>query len=171
MTEFNPETSRARSEKVYALFQQLGISYETVTHPPLFTEADNEIYKIERGAEIFKNLFLRNKNKSRYYLLSLPLTKRADLTALQKILGETRLSFGDESVLEEKLHIKHGSVSILNFIDAPDSEVTLLLDSEILDYPKIGVHPNDNTQTIIFSPEALSSILTHCNINYRFIKF
>jgi Ala-tRNA(Pro) deacylase len=159
-----------RKEEVYSLFRQLGIEYRIVEHPPMFTQTDNEKHRINIGAMIFKNLFVRNKDKSRYYLLSLPLEKRADLLALQKLLGESRLSFGDEDTLSEKLNIRSGSVSFLNVIGAGDTNVTFLIDQSVFDHERIGVHPNDNTATVIIAPQDISKILDHCSAEYRFVE-
>jgi Ala-tRNA(Pro) deacylase len=159
-----------RRARVYALLDSLGVTYETVDHPALFSAADNIPHEININAVIFKNLFLRNKNKSRYYLYSLPIHKKADLLALQHLMGESRLSFGHEDALWEKLHIIPGSVSILNVVDAPGTDVTLLIDKEIYDAPRFGVHPNDNTATVILTPEALIRILDAIGVTYRFIE-
>jgi len=159
-----------RKEEVYSLFRQLGIEYCVVEHPPMFTQADNEKHRVNIGAMIFKNLFVRNKDRSRYYLLSLPLEKRADLTALQNLLGETRLSFGDEDVLFDKLNIRSGSVSFLNVIGVGSTDVTILIDKSVFDYEQIGVHPNDNTATAIITPQDIPKILDHCGAEYRFVE-
>jgi Ala-tRNA(Pro) deacylase len=159
-----------RKTEVYALFDALGIDYEVVEHPPMFSQADNEKHRVNIGAVIFKNLFLRNADKSRCYLLSLPLTKRADLAKVREILGESRLSFGDEEALFEKLNIRPGSVSFLNAIAKPDTDVTLLIDQEIYDSERFGVHPNDNTATIIFAPQEIPKILGHIGVKYKFVE-
>jgi Ala-tRNA(Pro) deacylase len=57
-----------KRERVYAFLDALGIAYEVVEHPAMFSAADNELHERDRNATIFKNLFLRNKDKSRYYL-------------------------------------------------------------------------------------------------------
>jgi Ala-tRNA(Pro) deacylase len=118
--------SKERQEQVYAALNDIGVAYSKVDHPPMFTQADNEIHCVNIVSAIFKNLFLRNKDKSRYYLLSLPLTKRADLRLAADLLGETRFSFGNDEELFEKLNIQAGSVSFLNVIGKPDTEVTFL---------------------------------------------
>jgi Ala-tRNA(Pro) deacylase len=159
-----------RKTAVYTLFDALGIEYEVVEHPPLFSQADNEKHRVNIGAVIFKNLFLRNADKSRYYLFSLPLTKRADLVKVRAILGESRLSFGEENALLDKLNIRPGSVSFLNIIGKPDTDVTFLIDSEIYNSERFGVHPNDNTATIIFAPREIPKILEHFGVKYRFVK-
>ncbi|MDR1531233.1 MAG: prolyl-tRNA synthetase associated domain-containing protein [Clostridiales bacterium] len=159
-----------RKAEVYALFDALGIEYSVAEHPPMFSQADNEKHRVNIGAVIFKNLFLRNADKSRYYLLALPLTKRADLAKLREILGESRLSFGGEDALLEKLNIRPGSVSFLNIIGKPDTDVTFLIDKEICGSERFGVHPNDNTATIIFVPQEIPKILDHFGAKYWFVE-
>lgn len=155
--------------KVYDLFEQLGIPYELIEHPPMFSEADNEKCRVDRRAKVLKNLFLRNKERSNYYLLTLPLDKRADLVALQKLLGEKKLSFGGEEELREKLNIAPGSVSLLNIAGVDKAELVFLIDEEVFDYNVIGLHPNDNTATMAFSPEYLRAILESYGADYRFV--
>jgi len=158
-----------RRESVYTLFRQLGVEFRAVDHPPIFTRADNDRYRINFGAAICKNLFLRNREKSGYYLLTLPLDKRADLTVVRSLLGETRLSFGEEDALFDKLNIRSGSVSFLNIIGAPNTDVIFLIDSSVLDQETIGVHPNDNTATVIFSTRDIHKIFDYYGAKYRFI--
>jgi Ala-tRNA(Pro) deacylase len=156
-------------ERVYALLDKLDIKYEVVEHPAMFSAADNELHEQDIGATIFKNLFLRNKDKSRYYLYSLPIMKRADLAALATSIGETRFSFGNETELWDKLHIRPGSVSPLNFIDAPEADVEILIDREIFGSERFGIHPNDNTATVILTPPDLIKILDEIGCRYRII--
>ena len=124
MTKEQMKPGQNRREIVYSLLDSLEIKYDRVEHPPIFTQEDSELHPVQIDAVIFKNLFLRNKDKSRYYLYSLPLTNRADLTAVAKTLGETRLSFGDDYALQEKLSIQHGAVSFLNAIGTKGNDVS-----------------------------------------------
>ena len=169
MTTFQSEPGPSRQERVYSLLDNLGIKYSRVEHPPIFTQADSELRPVRTDAVIFKNLFLRNKDKSRYYLYSLPLTKRADLVAVARVLGETRLSFGDEAALQEKLNIRHGAVSFLNVVDAENTDVTVLIDSCAFYCEQIGVHPNDNTASVILKPQDIEKILDACGVEYMFL--
>ena len=158
-----------RRERVYTLLDRLKIQYGVIEHPPMFTQADSEHNGIQIDAIIFKNLFLRNKDKSRFYLYALPLAKRADLDAVAKALGETRLSFGSEDALQEKLNIQHGAVSLLNAVDAGKTDVVFLIDSSAFEYDKIGLHPNDNTATVTLKPQDIEKILAACGVEYRFL--
>ena len=169
MTRGQNESDQVRRERVYAMLDGLGIEYGKVDHPPVFTQADSELRPVQTDAVIFKNLFLRNKDKSRYYLYSLPLDKRADLAAVANALGETRLSFGDEQALQEKLNIQHGAVSFLNVIGIERTDVSLLIDSSAFSCGKIGIHPNDNTATVVLKPQDIERILSACGVEYRFL--
>jgi Ala-tRNA(Pro) deacylase len=160
----------SRRERVFALLDNLGIQYEIIEHSAMFSAADNELHKLDINATIFKNLFLRNKDKSRYYLYSLPLTKRADLAVLAVHIGETRFSFGNETELWERLHIRPGSVSPFNVIDAPGTDVEILIDREIFNCERFGIHPNDNTATVILAPSDLMKILDGTACRYRVIE-
>ena len=157
-------------EKVYEMFDSLSIKYEKVEHPPLFTCADNDKYKIKFDGTICKNLFIRNKDKSQYYLIALPLEKKANLKQLQEKLQETKLSFGNEETLEEKLKIKSGAVSILNIVNVGTTDIIFVIDNEILKSDKIGFHPNVNTATVLFFPNEIKKILDNYNVSYRFIE-
>ena len=156
--------------EVYQLLNKLHIQYEKIEHPPLFTCEDNEKYKIKFDAIVCKNFFIRNSNKSQYYLVVLPLKKRVDLKFLQMLLGEKRLSFGNENVLEEKLGIKSGAVSIFNIINLKDKDIMFILDEDILKYKKVGFHPNINTETVIFNPQEIHKIFECYNVKYKFIE-
>lgn len=156
--------------EVYKLLDKLNIEYTKIEHPPLFTCKDNEKYNIKFDAVVCKNLFIRNSNKNQYYLVSLPLEKRVNLKALQMLLREKRLSFGNENVLEEKLGIKSGAVSIFNIINLKDNDIILILDEDILKYEKVGFHPNINTETVIFNPKDITKIFKNYNVKYKFIS-
>jgi Ala-tRNA(Pro) deacylase len=157
-------------ERVFALLDRLDIPYEIIEHPAMFTAADNELHEQDINATIFKNLFLRNQSKSNYYLYTLPITRRADLAALADHIRETRFSFGNETELWDKLHIRPGSVSPLNVIDAPGTDVEVLIDREIFDFARFGIHPNDNAATVILAPEDLIKILDATSCRYRIVE-
>jgi Ala-tRNA(Pro) deacylase len=175
-------------QQVYDVFETLGIPYKVYMHPPIFSAAERYEKQVNVDGLICKNLFLRNKDKSRYYLYTLPLDKRANLVGLQQELGESRLSFGDSEALWELLRITPGSVSLLNIIGAYEKKSMLegengnesnrndpgklkfIIDTETLSIPGIGLHPNDNAATIVFAADQLSKLLDHYEAEYEFIE-
>ena len=157
-------------EEVYDLLDKLKIKYIRIKHPALFTYEDVKKNNINIDAVICKNLFIRNSKKSQYYIVALPIQKRANLKLLQTELEESRLSFGDEETLEEKTGVKSGSVSIFNSIKLKDKNIIFIVDEELLQYEKIAFHPNINTETTVFSPKEIYKIFDECNVKYKFIK-
>ena len=155
-------------QRVKDVFEKLGIQYELVEHPPLFTCDDDAKYGLVFNGVVFKNLFLRNHNKSVYYLVSMPQEKRTDLKQIQECLGEKRLSFGSEEALLDKLNITAGTVSILNIIGSPETDVIFVIDKDALKCEKVGFHPNVNTETILFAPQYIEKIMNMYQVEYRF---
>ena len=75
--------------------EELDMHYELVNHKPVFTiedmnHLDKEIFK---GAEICKNLFLRDQKGKRHFLVILCSEKKADMANIQEQALSTRLSF------------------------------------------------------------------------------
>jgi Ala-tRNA(Pro) deacylase len=157
-------------DKVYKVLEELGIKYEKVEHPALFTAEDDEKYGIKFDGVVCKNLFVRNEKKTKYYLIILPCEKRAKLKEIQQKLGETRFSFGSEDVLYEKLKIKSGSVSIFNIINVDKTDVKFIIDESLLKEKKVGFHPNVNTATVLFDPQYIEKILNKYKVEYEFIE-
>mgnify|MGYP002858675438 CR=1 FL=1 len=156
-------------KEVYKLLNKLNIEYTKIEHPPLFSCEDNKKYNLKFNALVCKNLFIKNSNKSQYYLVVLPIEKKMDLKHLQILLTETRLSFGDEKILKEKLGVKSGTVSIFNIINMKDKDIMLILDEDILKNEKVAFHPNINTVTVIFNTKELNKIFDFHDIKYKFI--
>ena len=156
-------------EKVYDYLNKLNIEFKIYHHPALYTCADGDKYGLEFDGMKDKNLFLRNRNKSKYYLVTMPESKALDLKTLALKLEETKLSFANEDELFSKLKIKPGTVSILNIIEA-EQTVVFIIDEDLLKAEKICAHPNDNTITITFKSKAIEKILQGFANEYRFIR-
>ena len=81
--------------RVYDVLDRLGIQYWRVDHEPAF---DMQVCKdIDKalGALICKNLFLCNRQKTKFYLLMLPGDKVFKTKELSAQIGSSRLSFAD----------------------------------------------------------------------------
>jgi Ala-tRNA(Pro) deacylase len=61
-------------------------------------------------------------------------------------------------------------VSPLNVVDAPGTDVEILIDREIFDCARVGMHPNDNAATVILAPEDLAKILDAASCRYRVVE-
>lgn len=141
-------TRLPKEQETYALLDSLGIGYERVDHDAAATiEACLDIENI-LGTEICKNLFLRNSNSSKYYLLLMPGMKQFKTKVLSAEIGSTRLSFAGENEMLEYLNITPGSVSVLGLAYDKGNNVELLIDRDVLACEYLGCHPCINTSSL-----------------------
>ena len=148
-----PETTSGRLDKeirVYDLLDKLGIAYQRVDHEATMTmEACEEVDRIlGDDTTICKNLFLCNRQETNFYLLLMPGDKPFKTKDLSKQINSARLSFADESYMEEFLDITPGSVSIMGLMNDTDNHVQLLMDKEVLEGETLGCHPCINTSSL-----------------------
>lgn len=146
-----PADTSGRLEKeirTYDLLDNLGISYKRLDHSAIPTiEACRDIDALLE-IEICKNLFLRNAQKTLFYLLLLPGDKKFRTAALSKQIGSARLSFAEPEFMAEFLDITPGSVSILGLMNDKDHRVRLLIDKDVLSPEYFGCHPCINTSSL-----------------------
>ena len=146
-----PTDIKNRQEKeiaVYDLLDKLHIAYQRTDHEKADTmEACNEIDKI-LNVIICKNLFLCNRQKTRFYLLMMPGDKPFKTKELSSQIGSARLSFAGEEDMQKYLNTLPGSVSIMGLMNDTENHVTLLIDKDILKDPFIGCHPCVNTSSL-----------------------
>lgn len=137
---------------------RLGISYELVDHPAVYTMEEMEKLPLPHKEAVVKNLFLRDAKGRRFFLASLRGDKRADLRALGERLG-VKLSFASEEQLGEKLGLEKGSVTPLGVLHDESRTVEVLFDADIRAMPLVGVHPNENTATLFLAPGELARLI------------
>ena len=147
---------RAEQEiKVYDLLDSLGMVYERIDHAPASTmEVCAELDKV-LDTLICKNLFLCNRQKTAFYLLMMPGDKPFKTKYLSNQIGSARLSFADETAMEEYLHIRPGAVSVMGLMNDTQNHVQLLIDREVLEQKTVGCHPCVNTSSLKLQVEDL----------------
>lgn len=152
-------------KKVYDYLDNMGIRYEVIEHPPVYTIEDMYALELFRDNPwVVKNLFLRDANGKRHFLLVIDHEKQADLKLIRARLGTSGLSFASEERLMRYLKLTKGSVTPFGILNDEDREVELVLDSSLVGREQIGVHPNDNTETVMLSYEDLCKVIrTHGN--------
>jgi Ala-tRNA(Pro) deacylase len=157
-------------QRVYDALNALGISFVRHDHPPVFTvdQAEKHWENIE-GAHC-KNLFLRNKKGNRHYLVILESKKKAEIRALEKQLGEDRLSFASGERLMRHLGLEPGAVSPFGLINDSRKEVQVIIDLGLKDAGRVNFHPNVNTVTVGLNFADFAKFLTWCGNKVRFLK-
>ena len=147
----NPEGRLEKELRTYDLLDRLGVSYKRLDHDAMPTiEACHDVDKL-LGIEICKNLFLRNAQKTAFYLLLLPGTKKFKTAALSKQIGSARLSFAEPEFMEEFLDITPGAVSVMGLMNDTKKRVQLVIDQEVLEHTEVACHPCVNTTSIKLS--------------------
>ena len=146
-----PKAGEGRLDKelrVYDLLDSLGISYERTDHAPAMTMED--CMEIDRILEILicKNLFLCNRQKTKFYLLMMPGNKVFKTRDLSPRIGSSRLSFADAQDMEKYLDITPGSVSVMGLMNDTENHVQLLVDRPVIESPLLGCHPCVNTSSL-----------------------
>lgn len=153
-----------REIRVYDLLDSLGVLYERVDHEPAMTmdvcAQIDEAFGRVRGAEaasledreshpvICKNLFLCNRQKTRYYLLMMPGDKKFLTKDLSAQINSARLSFAGDDDMLALLDVTPGSVSVMGLMNDSENRVQLLIDSDVLKSDYIGCHPCMNTSSL-----------------------
>ena len=143
------ETGRlAREIRTYDLLDSLGIPYRRTDHE----RADNmeacNVIDAVLGVVICKNLFLCNRQKTRYYLLLMPGDKKFKTKELSAQINSARLSFADADDMLRYLDIEPGAVSVMGLMNDKDNAVQLLIDEDVLDEEEFGCHPCVNTSSL-----------------------
>jgi Ala-tRNA(Pro) deacylase len=160
-----------KEQKVYETLDKLDISYVRHEHPPVYTVEEAEQHWENITGAHCKNLFLRNKKGNRHYLVVLDSSKRADLKALEKQLGEDRLSFASPERMMRYLGLEVGAVSPFGLINDIQKEVQVIIDQDLKEAGSINFHPNVNTATIGLSFSDFEKFLSFCGQPIRFLRF
>lgn len=146
-----PQTNEGRLPKeirTYDLLDSLHIPYLRIDHEVMNTVADCDQVDKLLGIEICKNLFLCNNQKTEFYLLMMPGSKKFKTSVFSKLIGSARLSFAPPEYMEQLLDLTPGSVTILGLMNDTDHRVHLYIDKDIANSEYIGCHPCINTSSL-----------------------
>lgn len=146
-----PESSEGRLEKemrVYDLLDSLAISYERTDHIAAMTMEDCQEIDGILEVVICKNLFLCNRQKTKFYLLMMPGDKIFKTKDLSSAIGSSRLSFADPADMEKYLDITPGAVSVMGLMNDRENHVQLIMDRPVVESELLGCHPCVNTSSL-----------------------
>jgi Ala-tRNA(Pro) deacylase len=138
----------------------LGIRFEQVDHPAVFTVLDSSQIEKNIAGSATKNLFLKDADGA-FSLVTVPAHKRVDLNGLRKMMMCKRFSFGSAEEMQEFLGVTPGSVTPLAAMNDKGGEVHIVLDEILAAQPRVNVHPLRNTATLSLSGLGLVRILAH----------
>lgn len=172
--EGRPESCEGRLEKecaVYDLLDRLGIPFLRADHEAVMTMEGCEAADRVLGVEMCKNLFLCNAQKTSFYLLLMPGSKKFKTKDLSKQIQSARLSFAGGEYMEQYLDILPGAVSVMGLMNDRENHVRLLIDREILEEEYLGCHPCVNTSSLkIRTADILKKFLPFVKHEYTAVE-
>ena len=117
-----------------------------------------------------KNLFLCNRQKTRFYLLILPGNKVFHTKDLSAQIASSRLSFAPGETMEKLLGTTPGSASVLSLLFDREHQVQLLVDRDVLRYEYFACHPCINTSSLQFkTADPLDKLLPALGVKPLFV--
>ena len=148
--------------RVYNFLDNLGIDYDRVTGEAADTMEKCAVVSEVLGAPICKNLFLCNRQKTRFYLLTMAPNKPFFTKELGKQINSSRLSFAPEEFLQEYLQCSPGSATALGLMHDVNHQVQLVIDKEVYEAEFFCCHPCICTSTVkLKTADLLEKFLPH----------
>ena len=146
----------------FAFLDQLHIPYSRVEHEPAETMEACAAISDALGIRICKNLFLCNRQKTDFYLLTMPEDKPFHTKDLSAQIGSSRLSFAPPELMEELIHCTPGSATILGLMNDTEHRVHLLIDRPVYEAEYLSCHPCICTSSLkLKTSDVLTKLLPH----------
>lgn len=155
--------------RLYALLEELDIKFEYLEHPPAPTIEIAKQYWAGHDAKHCKNLFFRNHKGNRHYLVILDCDCSMDIHAIEKRLGQGKLTFASEKRMIKYLGVTPGSVTPFGLIHDETHHVHVFLDRNLQKASRLSFHPCINTASIIISNNDFVGFMDHTQNTYEWI--
>ena len=146
-------------QEIYRLLSENGVWHEITEHKAVYNMDEVADIDLPYPEAECKNLFVRDKKKREYYLISVKGDKRVNLKKFREKYNTKPLGFASEDDLMNILGLIPGAVTPLGLLNDTDGKVILYLDQDFFKGEHlIGVHPNDNTATVWMKTDDLTDI-------------
>ncbi|QEE17055.1 prolyl-tRNA synthetase associated domain-containing protein [Promethearchaeum syntrophicum] len=146
------------------------IKYVLHKHPAVFTVPEAKIHCGHIPGTHCKNLFLKDKKKGIFYLVTIPHNKILDLKQFRKMMGAYKIRFAGSEDLMDILGLEPGSVSPLGLINDKKKETIFIVDEEVWVSNIICCHPNINTETLQILNKAFQKLILETKNLYEVKK-
>ncbi len=166
-----PDSMEGREDReirVYDYLDQLGIEYWQTDHE-MAANTMEDCLEVDAvlDATICKNLFLCNRQKTKFFLLMMPGDKPFKTKEISSQINSARLSFAPEEKMLEFLDIHPGSVSVMGLMNDHDNNIQLVIDEDIFKGEFLGCHPCVNTSSLkIRTTDITEKFLPSVHHNY-----
>jgi Ala-tRNA(Pro) deacylase len=158
-----------KPEMICRFLQSHAIPFERFNHPAVFTCEEAALHTRHLPGVPTKNLFLRDRNGQRHFLLSVPDHKQVDLKGLHAIWKTTKLSFGSPDRLQKYLGVEPGSVTILGLIHDRDHAVEVFVDRDLWTASHLQCHPLVNTASLVIPRSGLEKFFAATGHSFQII--
>ena len=155
------EFSTELQEKVYTVLKELDIQYERVETDEAITMEDCVEINKKLDMKMVKTLFLCNRQKTDFYLFITCGDKRFDSKIFSSQLGIARVSFADESLMNEMLGTKIGAATIFSTLIDKDNKVNIVLDKDVLKDKFYGCSDGTTTGYMKIKTSDINKILLY----------
>ena len=153
-------------QRVAKKLQELGITYNVVDHPPVFTTEQADSYIKDLEGVRTKSMFLTNKKKTQYYLLIMDDKKRLDMDDFKVQVGADRIRMASLDSLAEKMNLPAGTVSPFGLLNNEEKDIHVYFDKDIVSEDVMTFHPNTNEKTIFIKIQDLFRFLKSIGFTY-----
>ncbi len=137
-----------------------GVTYRLITHAAVHHVGD-EAPELA-GLPITKCLLLTDPKSGAVYMVAMRGEERLDLKKLGQSLGAGRLKFVPFDDVEQIIGVAPGAVSVFAVCNGEKKRIQMVFDSELMKLPEIGFHPNENTATVVMTPQSVIDFLMGC---------
>tara|TARA_B100001971_G_C17898349_1_gene386679 strand:- start:126 stop:626 length:501 start_codon:yes stop_codon:yes gene_type:complete len=151
----------ATKADLFNRLRELDISVTTFEHRAVFTVHQSRSIRGDIDGGHCKNLFLNDKSKQLWLLITLEDTM-VDLKKLRHLIGSRHLSFCRETLLEDVLGVKAGGVTPFALLNDHEQRVNVVLDSNVLEHELLNFHPLENTSTTTIRSSDLVHFISGC---------
>ena len=156
-------------QQVAEKLQELGITYNVVDHPPVFTTEQADSYIKDLEGVRTKSMFLTNKKKTQYYLLIMDDKKRLDMDDFKVQVGADRIRMASLDSLAEKMNLPAGTVSPFGLLNNEEKDIHVYFDKDIILEDAMTFHPNTNEKTIFIKSKDLFQFLKSIGFTYEIL--
>lgn len=150
------ETPRPEKEAILCFLREQKIPFQLFSHPvtdDLEEKKKNDLAAGVTDAVHCKNLVLANRQKTRFFLLTMPYGKRFRTGPVSRQMANGRLNFAEPEILRDVLHTASGKVSPLELIFDKDKRLEFFMDEDLKSAPRLCFHPADDTCTVVLEKE------------------
>lgn len=153
------------TQEVEDFLRTHNIPFKALNHLPITTCKEGLKIAKEFGSTCCKTLLV--KNKKQFFLFVIPGEERFNAKQAAAFLKSSHLSFASPEDLSRLMHTFPGAVSLLGLIFDQNKEISLYIDSRILNAEDIDCHPCTNDRSLILSvKDVLEKFLPSLGVSY-----